>query len=482
MTSSSLLHTDLYQLTMAQGYYFSQMAETPAVFHAFFRKNPFKGGYAVAAGLGSFLEVLEQTWSLSHEDIIWLESLQGNQGIPLFKKEFLNYLQNLTFSCTIEAVPEGRLVFPHEPLVRVTGPLVQAQLIETLLLNIINFQTLIATKASRICDAAKGDHVLEFGLRRAQGMDGGMSASRAAWIGGVHATSNVAAGRKWNLPVKGTHAHSWVMAFESEEEAFEKYAEIMPHNCVFLVDTYDTLEGVRRAAKVAQKLEARGHSFIGIRLDSGDLAYLAQKSREILDDAGLFHASIFVSNDLDEKLILSLKQQGAPISVWGVGTKLVTAFDEPALGGVYKLAALWKNGIWEEKVKISENAIKTSIPGILNVRRFEKEGKYIADMIFDEQREKNIPTIISPEDPFRIKHIDTSCSETLLVPYVQEGIFLPRGDLHEARERCLKDKLKFDSSILRFENPHLYPAGIEQSLAQKRTQMVHQKHGQGEIK
>ena len=281
LTSSALL-TDLYQLTMACGYWKSGKADQESVFSQFFRKHPFNGGFTIACGLVEVIAFLE-TFQFVEDDLAYLATLTGRDGAPLFEKGFLNYLRDLKFTCDVDAVPEGTVVFPQEPLLRVRGPILQAQLIETALLHFINFQSLIATKAARVCLAARGEPVVEFGLRRAQGNDGGLAASRAAYIGGCCATSNVLAGRVHGIPVKGTHAHSWVMSFASEREAFETYAEALSNNCVFLVDTYDTLAGVRHAVEVGRKLRERGHELAGIRLDSGDLAYLSIEARKILD-------------------------------------------------------------------------------------------------------------------------------------------------------------------------------------------------------
>ena len=324
---------------MAYGYWKTGRAEREAVFHLFFRKNPFQGGYTIAAGLQSVADLLED-FRFETDDIEYLSTLTGNDGKALFAPDFLDYLSELEFSCDVDAVPEGTVVFPHEPMVRVKGPILQCQILETPLLNLINFQSLIATKASRITTATGGESVLEFGLRRAQGIDGALAASRAAYIGGCDATSNVLAGKLFGIPVKGTHAHSWVMSFDDELSAFREYAAAMPNNCVFLVDTYDTIQGVRNAIEVGKQLRESGHEMVGIRLDSGDLAYLSIEARNLLDEAGFPDAAIVASNDLDEGIIASLKDQGAKIAVWGVGTKLVTAFDQPALGGVFKLGAM----------------------------------------------------------------------------------------------------------------------------------------------
>ena len=320
------------------------------------------------------------------DDTAYLAGLKGNDGRPLFEPAFLDYLCRLEPACDIDAVPEGTVVFPQEPLVRVRGPLLQAQLLETALLNIINFQTLVATKAARLVLAARGEPVLEFGLRRAQGIDGALSASRAAYIGGCEATSNVLAGQLFDIPVRGTHAHSWVMCHDDELTAFREYARVMPNNCVFLVDTYDTLQGVRHAVTVGQELRRQGHELIGIRLDSGDLASLSIEARKILDEGGFPRAAIVASNDLDEQIIETLKQQGARISVWGVGTRLVTGYDDPALGGVYKLSAIRDA---RRAVAIQGQALRADGQG-LHARRpaspplATRTACPLADAIFDE--------------------------------------------------------------------------------------------------
>jgi len=384
---SMTLLTDLYQLTMAYGYWKTGIAERESVFHLTYRRAPFKGEFAIACGLTAAIEWL-QGFGFSQEDCQYLGALNGADGKPLFPQAFLDYLHSMEFACDIDAIPEGVLAFAHEPLIRVQGPMVQCQIIETALLNMVNFQTLIATKAARVCSEAQGDAVLEFGLRRAQGVDGALAASRAAYIGGCTATSNVLAGRLYDIPVKGTHAHSWVMSFDNEIESFRAYAAAMPNNCVFLVDTYDTLEGVRNAIEVGRELREQGFEMIGVRLDSGDLAALSIGARKLLDEAGFPAAAIVASNDLDEHLVRDLKQQGAAISVWGIGTRLATAFDQPALGGVYKLAAT-RNASdqpWQYRIKLSEQKIKISNPGIQQVRRFRRDGYFTADAIY------NVPT------------------------------------------------------------------------------------------
>ena len=461
------LLTDLYQLTMAYGYWKLGRAELDSVFHLFFRKLPFGGGYAIAAGLQPALELMEGL-HFSEEDLTYLATLTGSDGLPLFETAFLEYLGNLKFQCDVEAVPEGTAIFAHEPLLRIRGPILQCQLLETPLLTLLNFQTLIATKAARICSAARGEPVMEFGLRRAQGIDGGLSASRAAYIGGCSATSNVMAGRLFGIPVKGTHAHSWVMSFDDEEESFRAYASVLPNNCTFLVDTYDTLEGVKKAIQVGRWLRERGHELVGIRLDSGDLAWLSQRARELLDAGGFPKAAIVASNDLDEHVITSLKEQGATIGVWGVGTRLATAYDQPALGGVYKLAALKaEDGSWHYKVKLSEQAVKVSTPGILQVRRFRNDEGFVADAIYNvEAPPIGGCTLVDPNDTTRRKHLgEGTAFEDVLVPVFRGGqrVYTP-PPLAEVRQRTLEQLGGFYSGIKRFLNPHTYPVGLEKGL------------------
>jgi len=469
------LLTDLYQLTMAYGYWKLGKAEQRAAFHLYFRRPPFAGGYAVTAGLAPAMEFV-QAFRFVAGDLEYLRTLTGNDGAPLFEPAFLRYLGELRLTCDIDAMPEGTVAFGQEPLLRVTGPILQCQLLETALLNIINFQTLIATKAARVCAAARGEPVIEFGLRRAQGIDGGLSASRAAYIGGCAATSNVLAGKEFGIPVRGTHAHSWVMSFDTELESFEGYAEVLPNNCVFLVDTYDTLQGVRHAIEVGHKLREQGHEMVGIRLDSGDLAYLSIAARKLLDEAGFPQAQIVASNDLDERIIESLKQQGATIAVWGVGTKLATAYDQPALGGVYKLGALQDaSGSWQPKLKLSEQAIKTTIPGVLQVRRFATADGPIADMIFDETRGVDPRlTIVDSKDPTRRRNMtaDAAASD-LLGPVVRGGQLVQAPEPLEAiRSRALEQVAGLHPSIRRFLNPHEYPVGIDIGLHDFRQQLI----------
>lgn len=383
MNLSNALLTDLYQLTMAQGYWKLGLHNRLACFELFFRENPFNGGYAIACGLEQLIEHLTH-FKFTQEDITYLSTLKGKDGTALFHQDFLQALLSFKLEIDLAAVEEGVLVFPKEPLIQVMGPLWQGQLLETHILNLINFPTLIATKASRVCSIADGSKVVEFGLRRAQGPNGGLTASRACYVGGVVATSNVLAGQIYGLPVVGTHAHSWVMAFENDREAFEAYASVMPNNCIFLVDTYRSISGVEQAIEVGLKMKKEGHQLLGIRLDSGDLASLSIEARALLNKAGLDNVQIMASSDLDEYTIEALKKAGAKIDVWGVGTRLVTAFDQPALGGVYKLVAIQdETKQWKYKLKRSDDVKKQTLPGIHNVRRVEEQGYYQKDIIYN---------------------------------------------------------------------------------------------------
>lgn len=471
---SLALLTDLYQFTMAYAAWRTGVADRETVFHLHFRKHPFQGGYTVACGLEPALEFL-QAFRFAEDDVEYLGTLRDSVGKPLFEKGFLDYLRGMRLDVEVDAVPEGTVVFPHEPLVRVRGPVIPCMLLETPLLNLINFQTLVATKAARVCEAARGEPVLEFGLRRAQGVDGALAASRAAYIGGCGSTSNVLAGKSFGIPVRGTHAHSWVMIFDDELEAFRTYARAMPDNCVFLVDTYGTLSGIRHAIEVGLELRKSGHEMLGIRLDSGDLAYLSIEARRMLDEAGFPKAQILASNELDEHLIASLKQQGATIGVWGVGTKLVTAYDDAALGGIYKLGAVRKpGGPWVHRVKLSEQLGKVTTPGVLQVRRFHDGDGFIADMIYDEDRGISEQTVVDPVDVTRRKHVPPGTAyEDLLVPVFRGGkAVYPPPSIHEARQRTLAQLSKLHPTIRRFLNPHRYPAGLELGLHDYKLQLI----------
>jgi nicotinate phosphoribosyltransferase len=469
------LLTDLYQLTMAYGYWKKGMLQYDAIFHLSFRQQPFNGGYAIACGLSDAIDYL-QNFAFRPDDLAYLAELCGPDDVPLFETEFLDYLQALRFACDIDAIPEGNVVFPHEPLLRVSGSLLQAQLFETALLNIINFQTLIATKSARICLAARGSPVMEFGLRRAHGPDGALAASRAAYIGGCVATSNVLAGKVFGIPVRGTHAHSWVMSFPNESEAFQAYAEVMPGNCVFLVDTYDSIQGIHHAVAAGRYLRSIGKELAGIRLDSGDLSYLSIVARGILDQAGFQATQIVASNDLDEHVIASLNEQGAKIDLWGVGTKLVTAFDQPTLGGVYKLGAIRPlNGSWQKKLKLSEQSVKVSNPGSLQVRRFEDQREYLADMIYDEldgaPRERRIVDLVDVTIHRRIP--GSAKYHDLLVPIFRHGnIVYQRPSIHQTRGLVQSELGRFYTGVKRLLNPHIYAVGLEFSFYQNKLRLM----------
>jgi len=479
-TSLALL-TDLYELTMACAYWKSGTSQKEAVFHLSFRRPPFNSGFTICCGLDAVIDYLQHL-QFETADLRYLSTISGIDKKPLFPPAFLDYLRDLRWSCDVDAVPEGTVVFPHEPLLRVQGPLLQVQFVETALLNFLNFQSLIATKAGRICLAARGDPIIEFGLRRAQGIDGGLTATRAAYIGGCAGTSNLLAGKMYGIPVAGTHAHSWVLSFDSELEAFEQYAKALPNNCVFLVDTYDTLTGVKHAIEVGKRLREQGHELIGVRLDSGDLAFLSIQARKLLDEAGFGKTTILGSNDLDEHIITSLKQQGATIAAWGVGTKLVTAYDNPALGGVYKLSAVHQPGApWQPKVKLSEQAVKSTNPGILQVRRFRSAKEFIGDAIYDLSR--SMPkefVIVDPSDLTRRKRIPAKASsEELLVPVFRRGkLVYDAPSLVSIRERVQQQLASFHPGIKRFVNPHQYPAGLELSLHDFKTKLILQMRGQ----
>ena len=472
---STALLTDQYQLTMAYGYWKNAMAERRAEFHMFFRNNPFNGGFVIFAGLGVLIEQLRGL-RFSAADLDYLATLRDRGGSALFEPAFLDYLRGLRFSCDVQAAPEGSVVFPNEALIRVQGPILQVQIIETLLLNTVNFQSLIATKAARVCIAAQGDPVMDFGLRRAQGMDGALAAARACYVGGVSGTSNVLAGKLLGIPVAGTHAHSWVMAFDDEREAFAAYAASLPGNCMFLVDTYGTINGVRNAIEAGRRLREQGHEMLGVRLDSGDLAYFSKQARQMLDQAGFPDAAVVASNELDEYVITSLKLQGAQINVWGVGTKLITAYDDPALSGVYKLAAIQDAAsAWHYKMKLSEQKAKMSIPGLLQVfRYYDADGTMIADAIAEHDEDPAaIGEIVNPNDDLSRKRLPGGRSEPLLRPLFKAGKLLAEPpDLVAVRNYAQAQLAALDASHKRFEYPHIYPVGLSPRLNQIRDDMI----------
>ena len=476
------LLTDLYQLTMAQGYWECGKADTQACFHMFFRDYPFNGGYAVACGMAQLADLVDG-FAFSEDDLEYLASIPAPGGGMLFKPAFIDYLRDFKLSVDIEAVAEGEIVFPYEPLVRITGPIMECQLLETALLNCVNFETLIATKAARVCMAAEAP-VAEFGLRRAQGAAGGVWASRAAVVGGCASTSNVLAGKLFDLPVSGTHAHSWVMSFPDELSAFRAYAKAFPTNCVLLVDTYDVAQGIKNAITVGLEMRERGEKLTGIRIDSGDLSWLAKMARTMLDEAGLTDCGIVLSNDLDEYTIRSIRDEGAQVMSWGVGTKLATAYDQPSLGGVYKLSATRENGesAWIDHVKISESSAKLTTPGVLNVRRYYFEDGHIAgDMVFDTNAAVNEgEVIVDPMDGLRRKDLSGKTWRELLIPLARAGKTVLSDEFRSAKAAQARTKqglATLDESQKRTLNPHTYPVGLDKDLFDRRRDLVAQLRG-----
>lgn len=467
------LLTDLYQLTMGYGFYRNKKHEEEVVFDLFFRKNSLIT-YSIAAGLEQAMEYL-LGWRFDDEDIAYLRSLR------LFDEDFLEYLRNMRFTGDVYAVKEGTPVFPGEPILTVKAPLIQAQFAETALLNIINHQTLIATKSSKICRATGGKGmVMEFGLRRAQGPDAGISGARAAIIGGCSSTSNVIAGKMFDVPVAGTMAHSWVMDYPTEYEAFRAYAQAYPQNCLLLVDTYDTLRsGVPNAIKVFRELREAGYEPKGIRLDSGDLAYLSKKARKMMDEAGFPNAIICVSGDLDERSIASLLQQGAKIDSWGVGTRLITSEDLPALGGVYKLSAVVeKDGSITPKIKLSDNTAKITNPGFKNLYRlYSKEnGMAIADLITlrgEEIVEEQPLTLFDPVETWKEIEVENFYAEPLLTPIVVKGeLVYTFPHIKEVQKYSQNELSKFWEEYLRLDMPQLYKVDLSKELYELKTEMI----------
>ncbi len=463
------LLTDLYELTMMQGYFRNKDQNETVIFDAFFRNNPMDGGYAISCGLEQVIDLIKNL-HFSKEDIDYLASLH------LFDQEFLDYLKDFKFTGDVYAIPEGSLMFPREPMVKVIAPIMQAQLVETAILNIVNHQSLIATKASRVCFAARGDGIMEFGLRRAQGPDAGIYGARAAVIGGCIGTSNVLAGQLFDVPVKGTHAHSWIMSFPDEYTAFKAYSEIYPGACLLLVDTYDTLKsGIPNAIRVFTEMREAGIPLkgYGIRLDSGDLAYLSKKARKMLDEAGFPDAVISASNDLDEFLIDSLKVQGAAITSWGVGTHLITSKDCPSFGGVYKLAAVKDaDGNFVPKIKLSENTKKITNPGNKTIYRiYEKEsGKVKADLIclVDEKFDENEPMLLfDPLEPWKKTRLaaGTYTLREMMVPVFLNGECVYESpSVMEIREYCKQELDTLWPETRRLINPHKIYVDLSKKL------------------
>jgi nicotinate phosphoribosyltransferase len=464
----SPLLTDLYELTMLAGYLDSGMQQTPAVFDLFFRHNPYKGGYAVFAGLETALAYLEGL-SFDEEELAYLE------GLKIFQPGFLSYLESFSFKGNVTAPAEGTAVFGREPLLTIEGTLAEAQFVETALLNIINFQTLVATKGARINLAAAGGVVLEFGLRRAQGPDGGLSEARAAYIGGVRSTSNVLAGKTYGIPVMGTHAHSWIMAFPDELTAFRRYSEVFPDSCVLLIDTFDTLKsGLPNAITVAAELRGRGHALAGVRLDSGDLAYLSRQVRAAMDEAGFPEVKIVASNELDEHVIESIRSEGGRVDIYGVGTRLATCAGEGggALGGVYKLVRVADR----PKLKVTSDISKATLPDRKRLlRAVAPDGSFIQDvMTLDGEEIAPGATVYDPTNPLQHVRIPADAQFRELRALVMEnGVRVaPTPSLSSAADRCADDLSRLPAGCLRLVNPHTYKVSISEGLNALRLKLM----------
>ncbi|MGN0743925.1 MAG: nicotinate phosphoribosyltransferase [Christensenellales bacterium] len=471
-TNNLTLLTDLYQLTMMNGYHLCGLDKTRAVFDVFYRGA---GGYsyAIAAGLEQAIDYILNL-HFDEDDIAYLRSL------GIFGEDFLSALKDFRFTGDIKAVPEGTMIFPYEPILTVSAPLWEAQLVETALLTFINHQTLIATKAARLKECTK-NKISEFGLRRAQGPDAGIYGARAACIGGCRTTSNVVAGKLFGIPVTGTHSHSWVMSFDSELEAFEKYAEIYPDNCLLLVDTYDTLKsGVPNAIKVFDKLKANGHKPVGIRLDSGDLAYLSRKARAMLDAAGHEDCLIFATNDLDEDILLALNTQDAKIDVYGIGTKLITSYNNASLGGVYKLCALEEKGEIVPKIKVSNSHEKTTNPGVKKIVRIYKDGMAQADLICleDETFDTSKPlTIFHPEQTWKKTTYTDYQVKELMVPVFKDGkLVYDKPSLKEICNEEDRNIAEFFPEYRRVINTQEYKVDLSQKLWELKTELLNRSH------
>ena len=468
------LLTDLYQLTMLNGYFEKNIHEDVVVFDMFFRKNACDGGYTIICGIEQLVEYINNL-HFSDDDLKYLKSL------GLFSDKFLDFLKDFKFTGDIYAVEEGTIMFPKEPIITVKAPLYQAQLIETALLTIVNFQSLIATKASRVCYAAQGDPVFEFGLRRAQGPDAGTYGARAAVIGGCAGTANVLAGKMFDIPVVGTHAHSWVQKFDTELEAFQAYADVYPDNCLLLVDTYDVLNsGVPNAIKVFDNLKAKGHKPKGIRIDSGDLQYLSVEAKKLFEEAGYYDLSYTASNDLDEYTIASLKSSGAAINSWGVGTKLITSAESPSLGGVYKLAGSYSGETLIPKIKVSEEPEKINNPGLKKVIRiYNNENIAEADLIMlhDEEIDTSKPlTIFDPTYTWKKTTFNNYTVKELQKPLFKNGeCKYVSKSVGEVKEYVADQLSTFWDAYKRFSNPKKYKVDLSDNLWKLKTDLLDSK-------
>ncbi|WAW15022.1 nicotinate phosphoribosyltransferase [Peptostreptococcus equinus] len=475
MKTNLTMLTDLYQLTMMNGYFKKGIHEDIAVFDVFFRKNVCEGGYTIVCGMEEVVHYV-QNLAFNDHDIEYLK------GLGLFDDEFLEFLRKFKFTGDIYAVEDGTVMYPGEPILIVKAPLYQAQLVETAILSIVNFMTLIATKASRVCYAANGDPVLEFGLRRAQGPEAGLYGAKAAIIGGCVGTSNVLTGKMFNVPISGTHAHSWVQKFDTELDAFRAYADTYPETCLLLIDTYNVLDsGIKNAITVFKELREKGYEPLGVRLDSGDLTYLSKEVRKRLDEAGFPDAKITASNDLDEYTITSLKQEGAVIDSWGVGTKLITSYDYPSLGGVYKLCATTnKEGILEPKIKISENPEKINNPGFKKVVRiYNSFGKSEADLIMlsDEEIDTSKPLeIFDPIYTWKTKTYENYKVKEMLSPLFLKGICVrEKKTVEEVKDHTRNELACIWNQYKRIKNPHIYKVDLSQKLWDLKQNMIAQK-------
>jgi nicotinate phosphoribosyltransferase len=478
MKNLSLL-TDYYELSMMQGYYYKN-PEEEAVFDMFFRRQPFGSGFTLFVGLDPLIDAITDL-HFGAEEIEYLRSLGA------FRQEFLEYLERFRFTGDVYAQEEARVVFPNEPLIRVQGKLIHAQLLESLILNHINFQSLIATKAARVVIAAQDRAVLEFGLRRAHGVDGALSAARAAFIGGVAATSNVLAGKEFKIPVSGTMAHSWVMSFDSELEAFRQYAKTYPDNCILLVDTFDTMKsGIPNAIKVFKELRSEGKENMGVRLDSGDLEYLSKAARKMFDEAGLYEVKIYASNELDEYVINQIMKNGARIDAWGVGTKLITADGDPALSGVYKIAAKGTGRDLRPTIKVSNNPEKITNPGVKNVYRFyDHAGMMLADLIYLQTEQEMLDSMVERREGIRFNHPNIDYAHFSTSDYARtESMLQPviMGGKRVYGSRALIDLQSFAQSQIaalhptykRLLNPHVYKVSISDGLKALKNELIHE--------